>query len=133
LAALKKHACALDIVDRRHVWTVLEVKRIAHLVANGASRVELVKAFPNLRPSQVRAKVGSLKLPKRPTRLASFDEPALVAVRRRAVEKGLSLRALDRSARTGSYFQNSTRQLRLVHVARATAILGGEIVIRWED
>lgn len=133
LAALKNRAGVLGIVIRRHIWTAREVKRLAHLILSDVSDADLAEAFPHLRLSQIKAKIGHLKLPRRPRRLVAFDEPALVAVRRRATEKGLSLRALDKSARTGSYFQRSTRQLQLAHIARAAAFLGGEIVIRWDE
>lgn len=136
--ALRHRAATLGVVHRRHVWTQREVGTLSRLAAAGASGAELARAFPHLRPAQVLAKMGhlartgQLPLSRRMLRLANFDEPAIDAVRRRAIEKGLSLRDLDRSARTGRYFQKSTRQLVLRHVAGAAALLGGEVRFEWD-
>lgn len=133
LAALKHRAAALGIVHRRHVWTQTEVRTLAILVAANASNAELGHALPHLSLGQITAKIGHLRLPRRKPRLVDFDEVAIGEVRRRAVEKGLSLRELDRLARTKRYFQSSTRRLVLKHVARATIVLGGEIRIEWDE
>jgi hypothetical protein len=132
-AALKHRAAKLDIVRRRHVWTAPAVRRLTTLVAANASNIELARAFPHLRLTQIAAKIGHLGLPKRKIRLAVFDDLLLDGVRQRAVEEGLSLRDLDRLAATGRYFQSSTRRLVLAHVARAIAILDGDVVIQWNS
>ncbi len=133
LAALKHRAAALGVVHRRHVWTNIEVDRLTRLVLAGASNVELAAAFPDLRLRQITGKARHLRLPRRKVRLAGFGDPALSAVRKRAIDVGMSLRRLDQSAGTGRYFQKSTRRLVLAHVARAAAALGGEILIEWEE
>jgi hypothetical protein len=110
-----------------------EVRKLSRLVAAGASNAELMRAFPHLRLEQIAPKIRHLRLPRRKRRLASFEDTAIREVRRRAVDKGLSLRELDRLARTKRYFQASTRRLVLKHVASAAAVLDGEICIEWEE
>nr|WP_313040751.1 hypothetical protein [Brevundimonas diminuta] len=129
LVALKHRAAVLGVVHRRHTWTNTEVRR---LTATNASNAELELAFPELRLRQIKEKARHLRLPNRKPRLAGFDDPALNAVRRRAIEKGLSLRSLDRSARTGRYFQQSTTRPMLAHLARAAAVLDGELRIQFD-
>jgi len=133
LAALKHRAVALGIVRRRHVWTNVEVERLTRLVTAGTSNFELVAAFADLRLGQITAKARHLRLPRRKVRLTDFGDPTLRAVRKRAIDAGMSLRRLDESARTGRYFQKSTRRLVLAYVARAAVVLGGEILIEWEE
>lgn len=133
LAALKHRAATLGIVRRRHVWKQTGVRKLIRLVAAGASNAELLSAFPELGPARISYKIGHLKLPRRGPDLVDFDELALHEVRRRAAAKSMTLVELDRQARTGRYFQKSTRRLMLGHVARATEVLGGEIEIEWED
>lgn len=133
LSALKHRSSALGVVRRRHVWTQTEVRKLSGLIAAGACKAELLRTFSYLRPGQVQGKICHLGLRRRKAPLASFDDPAVSAVRKRAAEKGMSLRDLDRLARTGRYFQNSTRRLVLRHVARAVAVLGGEVRVEWGD
>lgn len=110
----------------------MEVRQLTALFAANASNAELEFAFPELRLRQIKEKARHLRLPNRKPRLAGFDDPALNAVRRRAIEKGLSLRSLDRRARTGRYFQQSTTRPVLAHIARAAAILEGELRIQFD-
>lgn len=133
LAALKHRAAALGVVRQRHIWMNVEVERLARLVLAAASNTELAAAFPDLRLRQITEKARHLRLPRRKLRLAKFGDPTLSAVRKRAIDVGMSLRCLDQAARTGRYFQKSTRRLVLAHVARAAAVLGGEILIEWEE
>lgn len=133
LAALKKRAANLGVVWPRHVWKRTEVQNLSRLVAEGASNAELMHAFPHLRLEQIASKISHLRLPRRKPRLAWFEDAAIREVRRRAAEKDLSLRELDRRARTKRYFQASTRRLVLKHVASAVAVLGGEMCIEWEE
>ena len=133
LAAVKHRAAFLGAVQRRHVWTQTEVRKLSALVAANTPNAELALAFPYLGLGQITAKIRHLRLPCRKPQLANFAEKAIGEVRRRAVDKGLSLRELDRLARTKRYFQKSTRRLVLEYVARAAIVLGGEIRIEWED
>ncbi|MBK1976155.1 hypothetical protein JIX58_10405 [Brevundimonas diminuta] len=132
LAALKNRAAVLGVVHRRHTWTNMEVRKLAALFAADASNAELEHAFPGLRLRQIKEKARHLRLPHRKPRLVSLNDPALDAVRQRAIDKGLSLRRLDRKARTGRYFQQSTTRPVLAHLARAAVILEGELRIRFD-
>jgi hypothetical protein len=133
LAALKRRATILGVVKCRHVWMQTEVRRLSRLVEANTSNADLAPAFPHLRLAQITAKIRHLGLPRRRPQLVDFAEAAIGKVRQRAVEKGLSLRDLDRLARTKRYFQQSTRRLNLEYVARAAVVLGGEIRIEWDD
>jgi len=133
LAALKRRAAVLSVAKRRHVWTQTEVRKLAELVAANTSNAELALAFPHLHLGQITAKIRHLRLPRRKQRLANFADEAIGEVRRRAIDKGLSLRELDKLARTKRYFQKSTRRLMLEYVARAAIVLSGEVRIEWED
>jgi hypothetical protein len=133
LAALKRRAATLGVVKCRHIWTQIEVRRLSRLVEANTSNPDLALAFPHLRLAQITAKIRHLRLPRRKPQLVDFAEATISKVRQRAVAKGLSLRNLDRLARTKRYFQQSTRRLNLEYVARAAVVLGGEIRIEWDD
>jgi hypothetical protein len=133
LAALKNRGATLGVVRHRHVWTNLEIRKLTSLVLADTSNVDLQRAFPYLRLRQITEKARHLRLPRRKPQLVGFDDLALSEVRKRAVAMGLSLRELDKSAGTGSYFQKSTRKLVLEHVARAACVLGGDIRFEWEE
>ena len=57
--------------------------------------------------------------------------PPLDEVRKQAALRGWSLRKLDKAAKTGRYFQQTTRRADWDHLAKAAAVLGGEIRFEW--
>jgi hypothetical protein len=52
-------------------------------------------------------------------------------VRKQAVIRGWIWRKLDKLAKTGRYFQQTTRRVDWDHLAKAIEILGGTIEIAW--
>jgi hypothetical protein len=133
LAALKHRACRLGIVRRRHVWTNIEVRRLREAFENHVPDSEFEALFPGLRLSQIKAKARHIRAPHRRAQCVIFGVQALDAIRRRARARGLSYVELDRIARTGKFFQKSRRQAILKQIARAAALLDGEVSIQWYD
>jgi hypothetical protein len=133
MSALKKRASALDIVTRRHVWTVVEVRRLRQAYEAAATDTELRALFPHLRLTQIKGKAGHIRIGRRDARFVTFGVPALDAIRLRAAKTGLSLIELDRQAGTGRFFQKSCRKPMLKPIVRAAAFLGGEVAIEWDD
>lgn len=131
LSALKHRVRRLGIARSRHVWTNLEVGRLRAAFENHIPDKALESLFPGLRLSQIKAKAGHIRAPHRRAPLAIFEVQALDAIRRRAKALGLSYVALDRQARTGKFFQKSRRQPMLKPIARAAALLQGEVHIEW--
>lgn len=129
LSALKHRARSLGIVRCRHVWTTVEVRRLIAACERNASRSELLVLFPGLRVSQIVSKARHVNAARRRARLVAFNVPVLDAIRSRAASRHLSLTELDRQARTGRFFQKSSRRPVLKHLVRAAALLVGEIRI----
>lgn len=69
-----------------------------------------------------------------------IGEPFADAVRQRAAQDGIGMRALDREIGTGHYFRSSC-ELRAMRgaepdmnaIAKAVAFFGGELTINWKD
>jgi hypothetical protein len=60
-----------------------------------------------------------------------LDIPSLDEVRKQAALRGWTLRKLDKVAKTGRYFQQTTRRIDWKRIARAVEVLGGAIDITW--
>lgn len=133
LAALKHRARRLGVAHRRHIWTNLEVRRLREAFENHVPDKELEALFPGIRLSQIKSKAGHIRAPHRRAQRAIFKVQALDAIRHRAKARGLSYVELDRQAKTDKFFQKSCRQPMLKPIARATALLGGEVCIEWRE
>lgn len=133
LAALKHRVRCLGIVIRRHVWTNFEIRRLREAFENHVPDKDLERLFPGLRLSQIKAKAGHIKAPHRRAQRAIFKVQALDAIRHRAKARGLSYVELDRKAKTGKFFQKSRRHPILKPIARAAALLSGEVCIEWRE
>lgn len=130
-SAIRHRVRALGIAKQRHIWTVLEEKRLRKLYAHGAARVEIAAAFPHLRQQQIFSKVSHLGLTRAQGAAYLLDVPEIDSVRQQAAVQGLTLRELDRRAKTGRYFQKSTKRVNWARLAKAVERLGGRIEIRW--
>lgn len=133
LAALKHRARWLGVVATRHIWTSREVRDLTKIYSDHPSNGELTRLFPHLTLRQITRKAAHLGLQRRAKCLRMLGVPALDAIRQRASSVGLSLVELDRRARTGRYFQKSRRDPILKYIARAAMLLGGDIVITWDE
>lgn len=131
--ALRNRARRLNLVRRRHVWTNVEVSRLRDAFVNQVPDRDLEGMFPGLRLGQIKAKAGHIKAPHRKGRRVDFGVPALDAIREKAKAMGHSYVELDKRARTGKFFQKSNRKPILKHISRAAKLLGGEVMIHWED
>lgn len=128
--ALRQRARHLGVVRPRHVWTSREVERLCNASAAHVRSDDIANFFPYLRPTQVFAKARHLNL-VRGRRLKEFDHPVLSQIRARAVQMKLTLRDLDKHARSGLYFQKSNRKFRLRRAVSAVTALDGQISIEW--
>lgn len=131
--AIRGRARTLGIVTRRHVWTHPEVKRLRTLYRRGATRAEANAAFPGLSQSQICSKARHIRLVRARRDPYKLGVVPLDAVRKQATARGLSWRKLDKIAKTGRYFQQTTRRVDWAHLARAIEKLGGTIEIAWRS
>ncbi|MGQ2933678.1 hypothetical protein [Sphingopyxis sp.] len=131
LSALKHRVRAIGIVARRHVWTNIEVARLRKAYADGMTDRELVVLFLGLRLCQIKSKASHIRAERRGPRPAYFGEPALDAIRTRSKAMQLSFVELDRRARTGRFFQKSSRRPSLKPIVRAARFLDAEVGIEW--
>lgn len=129
--AIKSRARKLEISVSRHVWTNQEVSRIIDLYSKGKTPAEISVTFPYLTAGQIAGKAQHLNLRRARRKCYLLGIPPIDAVRERAAELGWTWRKLDRLADTGRYFQQTTRQVNWAHLAKAIAMLGGQIQITW--
>jgi hypothetical protein len=130
-SAIRNRARTLGVAATRHVWTNHNEGKLRRLYLQGASRAEVNAAFPNLTQCQICSKAAHLRLVRARRAPYVLGIPALDEVRKKAALQGWSLRKLDKLAKTGRYFQQTTRRVDWDCLAKAAAVLGGEIKIEW--
>src|SRR5262245_30699477 len=101
--AIKRRAPARGIQCHRHIWTGIEVVRLRRLARSGASLAEMAKALA-LQESQIKGALQRHRISRR-REVGLTGHPLLDEVRRHCFELGISMRRLDRMARTKRYFQ----------------------------
>jgi len=129
--AIRNRARALRVATRRHVWTNSEVARLRTLYLRGATCAEVAAAFPSFSSHQVASKARHIRLVRGQREPYMLGVPAIDIVRKQAVIRGWTWRKLDKLAKTGRYFQQTTRRVDWDHLAKAIEILGGIIEIAW--
>jgi hypothetical protein len=129
--AIRNRARYLGVAVSRYIWTNHDKDKLRKLYLCGATRAEVAAAFPYLTQSQICSKAGHIGLlrARRPPHVLGI--PPLDDVRRRAAVRGWTLRRLDKAAKTGRYFQQTTRRIDWNHIARAVGVLEGAIDISW--
>lgn len=80
---------------------------------------------------QVASKARHIRLVREQREPYILGVPAIDIVRKQAVIRGWTWRKLDKFAKTGRYFQQTTRRVDWDHLAKAIKILGGTIEIAW--
>lgn len=129
--AIRNRTRKLNIATTRHVWTNLDVAKLRKLYLQGATRAEVAAAFPSLSQSQICSKATHIHLVRARRAPYVLGIPPLDEVRKQAALRGWTLRKLDKVAKTGRYFQQTTRQIDWSHIAKAAEVLGGTIVFIW--
>jgi hypothetical protein len=129
--AVRNRARTLGIVAPRHIWTNSEIKRLKTLYARDATRAEVSREFPYLTSSQLCAKAGHIRLARARNEPYKLGILPIDDVRRKASAQGLTWRQLDKIAKTGRYFQQTTRRVDWMYIAKAIEKLGGTIEITW--
>ena len=129
--AIRARARVLGVVIQRHVWTNSEVTKLRALYLRGATCTEVAKAFPGLRPRQITSKARHIRLVRGQREPYALGIPPIDTVREQAAIRGWTWRKLDNLAKTGRYFQQTTRRVDWGHLARAIEVLGGTIDIDW--
>jgi hypothetical protein len=129
--AIRNRARALGAATRRHVWTNSEVARLRTLYLRGATCAEIAAAFPGFSWHQVASKARHIRLVRGQREPYILGVPPIDVVRKQAVIRGWTWRKLDKFAKTGRYFQQTTRRVDWDHLAKAIEILGGTIEIAW--
>jgi hypothetical protein len=130
--AIRTRARTLGIAASRHIWTTHDIANLRSLYLRGATRSQVAEVFPHLTQSQICGKARHIRLVRTRRDPYKLDIPPLDAVRKQATVKGWSWRKLDKLARTGRYFQQTTRRVDWTHLARAIEKLGGTIEIAWK-
>jgi hypothetical protein len=129
--AIRNRARILGVATRRHVWTGPEIARLQTLYLRGATCAEVAAAFPGFSSRQVASKARHVRLVRGQREPYILGVPPIDTVRKQAVVQGCTWRKLDKLAKTGRYFQQTTRRVDWGHLAKAIEILGGTIKIAW--
>jgi hypothetical protein len=129
--AVRNRAQKLGVAARRHVWTNHKVAKLRRLYDQGATHAELASAFPGLTRSQICSKARHIHLRRMRSEPSTLGVRCLDMIRKRAAILGLTLRELDKIAKTKRYFQRTTRRMDWNHIACAAEALGGRIEITW--
>jgi hypothetical protein len=129
--AIRSRARKLGVATSRHVWTNQDMAKLRTLYRRGATRAEVAAAFPLLSQGQICSKAAHVRLVRVRRTPYALGVPPLDDVRRRAAAQGLTWRQLDTLAKTGRYFQQTTRRVDWQHLAHAIEMLGGTIEIIW--
>ena len=129
--AIRTRVRTLGVVTQRHVWTNSEVTKLRALYLRGATRAEIAAAFPGYRSHQITSKARHIRLVRRQSEPYALGIPPIDTVRKQAAIRGWTWRKLDKLAKTGRYFQQTTRRVDWGHLARAIEVLGGTIDIDW--
>lgn len=128
--AIRARARMLGIVSQRYVWTNTEVTKLRTLYLRGATCAEVAAAFPGFRPHQITSKARHIRLVRGQKEPYVLGIPAIDTVREQASIRGWTWRKLDKLAKTGRYFQQTTRRVDWGHLAGAIKVLGGTIEVR---
>ena len=129
--AIRGRARTLGVAARRHVWTNPEVKTLETLYLRGATCAQVVAVFPKLSLRQITSKARHIRLVSGRRKPYMLGIQPIDMVREQAAIRGWTLRKLDELARTGRYFQQTTRRVDWGHLAKAIKVLGGTIEIAW--
>jgi hypothetical protein len=129
--AIRNRTRTLGIAPRRHIWTNHEIARLRSLYGQGATRAEITSIFSSLTSHQICGKARHIGLVRARTAPHALGVSPLDAIRKRAAAQGLTLRKLDKVAKTKRYFQQTTRRVDWEHLSRAIEKLGGTIEITW--
>jgi len=131
--AIRHRARKLGVATARHVWTNHNEAKLRKLYLQGATRAEVEAAFPHLTRSQICSKAAHIRLvrPRKTPHVLGIQP--LDEVRKQAALRGWTLRKLDKAAKTGHYFQQTTRRVDWNHLAKAVEALGGAIEITWNE
>lgn len=108
-----------------------EVTKLRALYLRGATCAEVAAAFPGFRPHQITSKARHIRLVRGQREPYALGIPPIDTVREQAAIRGWTWRRLDKLAKTGRYFQQTTRRVDWDHLARAIEVLGGTIDIDW--
>lgn len=130
--AITSRCRSLDLPPRKKTWSGAECAALRRLWAARASNAELCAALPGRKWSNIAAQAGFMKLGARMV-VHKGAHPLRAAISKRARERGISNRELDRMAGSGSYFYEGEKHLQLDHVAAAANALGLTISVRWID
>jgi hypothetical protein len=131
--AIRNRARKLGVAASRHVWTNHDVAKLRTLYLQGATRAEVSAAFPHLTRCQICSKAGHIRLARARRAPYVLGIPPLDEIRKQATALGLTWRKLDKIAKTGRYFQQTTRRVDWDHLAKAVEKLGGRIEITWRS
>ncbi|MGX9944940.1 SANT/Myb-like DNA-binding domain-containing protein [Bradyrhizobium denitrificans] len=122
-------------------WNDVEDRKLRKL-AETLCATDIAKVMPGRTYSSVfdRAKKLGIKLRSRTRPHVMTGDPLIDAIRKRALEDGMSVMALDRELGTKQYFSSdclSARKRgqrgRFDKIAKAVEYFGGELTIDWKD
>jgi hypothetical protein len=130
--ALRSRARHLGVAASRYIWTNHNEDKLRKLYQQGATRAEVAAAFPLLTQSQICSKAAHIRLVRARRTPYVLGIPPLDKVGKKAALRGWTLRKLDKIAKTGRYFQQTTRRVDWKLLARAIEVLGGTIAFIWQ-
>lgn len=138
--ASKRDVTGLTYI-RPNTWNDAEDRKLRQL-AETLCATDIAKIMPGRHYEAIRerAKKLGIKLRSRTKPHVMTGDPLIDAIRKRALEDGMSLMALDRELGTKGYFSSGAiaatkrgERNRLDRIAKAVAFFGGELTINWKD
>jgi hypothetical protein len=126
--------------EKNIVWTREQDDRLRELCAAGHSWSEISRVTGiGLSTLRSRCLTKLLIRPNKP-KVKLTGDPFVDAVRQRAAQDGIGMRALDREIGTGHYFRSNCEQRvaggsppDMNAIAKAVSFFGGELEINWRD
>lgn len=134
--AIQLRAHVLRLTRPLRYWRADEVSRLRRLYPK-ADRLQLLESFPGVSHLRIRNKAYKLGLKRPRTVQVKSGVPIFDAMRLRALELNMTYQDVDEEARTRWFMQrvHVARQssINLFSIERALKVLGGRLVIEWQD
>jgi len=133
--AIRSRAATLGVRKKRRQWTTPEMKSLRKMYEGGATKHEILAAFPHSNWTNIKGIVNWYGFHRKDRRFKLTGIPVIDMIRERAEAMNLSMIDVDAMAKTKCYFQRSgwqTSSLNGKYILRAIIALAGSPSVIWE-
>jgi hypothetical protein len=133
--AVKAMRQKLGLTRRKHTWTAAERVKLRAMYAK-SPREAILAAFPDVSWKGISDRARSWGSSRDIPPYSITGNQLLDAIRRRCRDIGYSMSDLDELAGTGKFFAKAhwrCRRPTAGPIAKAVAVLGGELTISWKE